>query len=128
MDQAAEGHGSNFLGAGATNPSARNVAGKPRSQTMKPILEPIFAALILMLCMAVPAAAGPLEDAAAADEKGDYATAQRLLRPLADQGNASAQYNLGIMHYTGQGIPQNAAEAAKWFRKAAEQGDEAAQY
>ena len=48
-------------------------------------------------------AAGPLEDANAAYNRGDYATALRLLRPLADQGDASAQYNLGVMYDNGQG-------------------------
>ena len=47
--------------------------------------------LILCVCAAGPAAAGPLEDAVAAARKGDYATALRLLRPLADQGDAVAQ-------------------------------------
>ena len=54
--------------------------------------------LILCVCAAGPAAAGPLEDAIAAVRKGDYATAIRLLRPLADQGNAAAQHILGIMY------------------------------
>ena len=39
------------------------------------------------------------------------------------QGAASAQYNLGFMYLNGQGVPQNYAEAAKWYRKAAVQGD-----
>jgi len=39
-----------------------------------------------------------------------------------------AQYNLGDMYYEGVGVPQNYAEAAKWFRKAADQGDTYAQY
>ena len=39
----------------------------------------------------------PLDDAVAAHERGDYATALRLYRRLADQGKPSAQYNLGVM-------------------------------
>ena len=35
--------------------------------------------------------------------RGDYATALRLWRPLADQGDASAQYNLGVMYAKGRG-------------------------
>ena len=66
--------------------------------------------------------AGPLEDATAADERGDYATALQLLRPLAAQGSAQAQYKLGLMYQAGEGVSQNYAEAAKWFRKAADQG------
>ncbi len=41
----------------------------------------------------------------------------------AEQGDASAQYNLGVMHGEGQGVPQDDAEAVKWLRLAAEQGD-----
>ena len=55
--------------------------------------------LLVTLCVwAVgPAAAGPLEDGVAASRNGDFATALRLLRPLADEGNATAQLNLGFM-------------------------------
>jgi TPR repeat protein len=55
--------------------------------------------------------------------KGDYATALREWRPLAEQGLAAAQYNLGWMYDNGKGVIQDYAEAAKWYRKAAEQGD-----
>ena len=41
---------------------------------------------------------------------------------------AAAQSNLGVMYANGQGVPQDYAEAVKWYRKAAEQGDAAAQY
>jgi len=47
---------------------------------MKPMLQPLCAAIIWMLSLAAPVAAGPLEDATAADDKGDYATALQLLR------------------------------------------------
>ena len=52
-----------------------------------------FAAIVLLLSLAAPVAAGPLEDANAAYYRGDYATALRLLRPLADQGDAIARPN-----------------------------------
>jgi hypothetical protein len=48
-------------------------------------------ALLTLVAMAGAAVAGPLEDAVAADQCGDYATEYRLLRPLADQGNAAAR-------------------------------------
>jgi uncharacterized protein len=73
-------------------------------------------------------AAGSFEDGVAAYKRGDYATALRLWRPLADQGDATAQYNLGVMYGKGQGVPQDDAEAVKWYRKAADQGLAAAQY
>lgn len=84
-------------------------------------------ALVLALSLAAPVAAGPLEDAATARKRGDYATALRLMRPLADQGNAEAQYDLGRAYNFGQGVPEDFAEAARWFRKAAEQGHSEAQ-
>lgn len=46
----------------------------------------------------------------------------------AEQGDASAQYNLGGMYYDGKGVPQDYKQAITWFRKAAEQGDASAQY
>ena len=47
-------------------------------------------------------------------------------RMAAKEGNADAQFNLGICYYIGSGVKQDPAEAAKWFRKAAEQGVEQA--
>jgi TPR repeat protein len=79
------------------------------------------------LTFAASATAGPLEDGAAGYKKGHYATALRLLRPLAEQGNAGAQTNLGLMYAKGVGVPQDSAEAIKWYRKAAEQGYAVAQ-
>jgi uncharacterized protein len=74
-----------------------------------------------------PAGAGPVEDAAAAYKRGDYATAMRLFRPLADEGDASAQVVLGFMYKRGQGVPQDLAAAVRWYRLAADQGDASAQ-
>ena len=51
----------------------------------------------------------------------DVAAAVRELKPLAEQGNAEAQFNLGSLYYQGWGVPQDYREAAKWLRKAAEQ-------
>ncbi len=71
---------------------------------------------------------GPLEEAAAAYDRGDYETAFRLLQPLAKQGDAFAQFNLGIMYGQGRGVPQDKTEAMKWYRRAAERGDADAQF
>lgn len=57
----------------------------------------------------------------------DYATEAKLLRPLAEQGNATAQALLGFMYGHGQGLQQDDVEALRWYRKAAEQGDAGAQ-
>ena len=42
-------------------------------------------------------------------------------KALAEQGNAQAQFNLGVMYEAGRSAPQSYVEALKWFRKAAEQ-------
>jgi uncharacterized protein len=60
--------------------------------------------------------------------RGDYATALRLLQPLADKGDGVAQLNLGVMYEDGEGVPQDYTEAVKWYRRAAEQGIVGAQY
>ena len=49
-------------------------------------------------------------------------------RHAAEQGDADAQFNLGDMYATGEGVPQDDAEAAQWYRLAVEQGDAIAQY
>jgi TPR repeat protein len=88
-------------------------------------------AVVLLALLARGAIAGPFEDRTAAEaayKAGDYATALRLISPLANQGDASAQFNLGLMYENGRGVPQDYAEAAKWFGKAAEQGDASAQF
>jgi len=55
-------------------------------------------------------------------QNGDYATALKEFLPLAEQGDAEAQYNLGVMYRDGDGVPQDDKEAVRWFRLAAEQG------
>lgn len=62
------------------------------------------------------------EDGAVAFEKGDFEAALAEWRPLADQGHAQAQHNVGVMYATGQGVSQSFDEARKWFLRAAEQG------
>jgi hypothetical protein len=69
-----------------------------------------------------------LDEGVAAYKRGDYASALREWRPLAKQGNAKAQNNLGIMYSEGLGVPQDDAEALQWYRKAAEQGDADGQF
>ncbi len=87
---------------------------------MKRSLPPLLAALALAL--ASPAPADPLEDAVAARASGDYASALKLLQPLANQGAAAAQFNLGYMYAKGQGVTEDDAQATAWYRKAADQG------
>ena len=79
------------------------------NKTVKLLLRHAVAAIVFVLWLAAPVAAGPFEDGNAAYERGDYTNALRLLRPLAYQGVARAQYNLGVMYDEGQGVPQDYA-------------------
>ncbi len=81
----------------------------------------------LSFVLAGNAVAGPLEAGLAASESRHYAKAVRVLRPLAEQGNARAEGELAALYAGGFGVPKNTREASKWYRKAAEQGDARAQ-
>ncbi len=86
----------------------------------------LVAVLILALnpCLAL---ADSFEDGKTAYDKGNYTLALEHFSKAAEQGNAWAQHNLGVMYDNGQGVSQDYAQAAKWYRKAAEQGDVDAQ-
>jgi hypothetical protein len=60
-------------------------------------------------------AAGPYEDAKAAYQKGDFATAVRLLLQVAETGNAAAQNLLGFMYHDGEGVPRDYVRSYMWF-------------
>lgn len=69
------------------------------------------------------------EKGSVAYNKGDIATAINNWKAVALKGNLMAQLHLGQMYQMGDGglVPINLEEAAFWFRKAAEQGDESGQ-
>ncbi len=71
----------------------------------------------LLLCLSA-ARADSLDKALAAYESGDYATALKVLRPLAEQGQPDAQFRLGTMYDNGLGLPRDAARAEYWYNKA----------
>ena len=71
-----------------------------------------------MLGLTAPAWAG-FDEGVAAYNRGDFATAIREWRPLAEQGNAKAQYNLGVMYDEGLGVPQDYVQAHMWYSLAA---------
>jgi len=71
---------------------------------------------------------GPFEDGRAAYDKGDYATAISLWSPLAADGMAAAQCNLGTLYQFGWAVTQDYAEAVRWYRRAAHQGFAPAQH
>ena len=87
----------------------------------------IVAALLMMAAVSPPAMAGDFDKGMTTYNRGDYAAALAEWRPLAEQGLAKAQHNLGLMYDKGWGVPEDDKEAVKWYRMAAEQGDASAQ-
>ena len=82
---------------------------------------------VLLAALGAPARAD-VADGLGAYWRGHYVAALREFQPLARAGDAAAQFYLGEMYEDGRGVPQNDAEAAKWYRKSAEQGDATAQF
>lgn len=83
----------------------------------------IILGVIFLLAVPLGALAGAFEDGAAAYGRGDYKAAYSAWAPLAQNGNPTAQFNLGILYDQGKGVAQNRGEASTWYRRAAELGD-----
>jgi len=81
-----------------------------------------LASVAIVFSLAGTAQAQDFQKGLAAAEAYDFATALQEWKPLAEQGFAPAQFNLGLMYETGRGVPQDYKEAVKWYRKASEQG------
>ncbi len=67
----------------------------------------------------VTAHAADIVDGTIAYKLGDYATALRIFRQHADQGDANAQHNLGVMYEKGRGVTQDYVQAHMWYNLAA---------
>ena len=63
-----------------------------------------------------------------AAKKGNFETALKEWRPLAEQGDSYAQYNLGLMYDYGEGVIEDDTQAVYWYRQAAEQSHAKGQY
>lgn len=91
----------------------------------------VFALLLLALASAGfgdGARAQSYDDGMRAYDAGDFATALEVWGPLAENGDAVAQYSLGkLLENGGVGVPRDLAEAAKWYQRSANQGIAAAQ-
>jgi len=85
------------------------------------------AALVMsIVCLTVPAWAD-FKAGMDAHHRSDYATALREWQPLAEQGHAGSQYQLGLLYANGQGVTKDDAKARQWYEKAAVQGHAEAQ-
>lgn len=70
----------------------------------------------------------PLDQAVKLIEAGKQEQAARILQPLANAGDAKAQYHLGMLHYGGHGVPENEKIAVDLLTKSAKQGNVDAMY
>ena len=92
--------------------------------------------LIITLCLTISLAmgsfgiglSGDFQKGLDAAQRGDYNTALKEWTSLAEQGDAKAQFNLGIMYERGQGVLRDYKTAVKWYKLASEQGFAKAQY
>jgi TPR repeat protein len=67
---------------------------------------------LMVVVLTAAASAGPFAHAAAAYRQGDYATALRIILPLAKKGYAPAQLKLGLIYGNGNGVPRDYREAS----------------
>jgi hypothetical protein len=90
----------------------------------------LFSAFAVMACgvFGAGARAEPYDDGMRAYEAGDFPKALELWGPMAENGDAIAQYSLGKLLENGAaGVPSDLVAAAKWYRRSAGQGITAAQ-
>ena len=94
---------------------------------MKPLLKQAVFLCACLYALTGQASGDSLSDALSALEAGNNSKAVKLLRPLAKQGNAMAQFKLATLYYSGNGVRQSYKQAAHLYRQAAEQGHPVAQ-
>jgi TPR repeat protein len=87
-----------------------------------------MALVLSIVCLTSAACADikPAMDTSRNNRVKDEATAKEV-RKAAEEGDASAQYRLGLLYEGGVGVPQNYKKAKEWFEKAAKQGHVGAQ-
>ncbi len=79
----------------------------------------ILPVLLLTLMIGNPASSADFQKGLDAAQRGDFATALKEWKPLAEQGHANSQFYLGWMYDNGQGVPQDHKTAVKWYTRAA---------
>lgn len=95
-------------------------------------MKTLMAILLALAVLPVQAAGGDNaavhEQAVSAFVQQDFDRVHALLRPLAEAGDAAAQYNLAVLYEDGLGVAADARQALDWYRKAAAQGHAEAQF
>jgi TPR repeat protein len=102
----------------------------PKSSKLIPVRK-LIATLCLIISMLLQSVgvgeSADFQKGLIAAQSGDYETALREWKPLAEQGDAGAQQSLGVMYHNGNGVKQNYKTAVNWYKLAAEQRDSDAQ-
>ena len=78
-------------------------------------------ALVCLLAAAQSDVASQIEEAQQLANEGRYQEARAILEPLAREGDAAAQYAMGIVYANGFGVPESKSTALDWFKQAASQ-------
>ena len=92
------------------------------------LLRFVVALVLLIVCLTSSACADTMPAVDRAENKrAEYETTAKELRKSAEKGNVVAQNGLGLLYKVGAGVPQNYAQAKKWFEEAAQQGHAEAQ-
>ena len=86
----------------------------------------VFLGIALVMLLGAQSQPG-FQDGLLAYHRGDHVGAMEIWRPLAERGDASAQYMVGYLYAQGEGVEPSSRTAAKWYRKAADQADPDAQ-
>src|SRR3954466_8335467 len=81
-----------------------------------------LAALLWTVLVAAPVSAQSVKAGIDAWQKADYAAAVAIWRPIAERGDADAQFNLGQAYRLGRGVPIDLGAAQLWFERAASKG------
>ena len=90
---------------------------------MSQLYKTILMCVVLMLALEAPAQQYDLKRAKSAIDKGEYTEGAKILRPLADGGNAEAQYMAAWLFFWGKGVIRSDEQGVKYATMAAEQGN-----
>ena len=79
----------------------------------------ILALSCFLMMLSAPTSAQDFQKGYEAARSGDFETALKEWKPLAERGNIVAQYNIGMMYRNGWGVSRDANEAVRWYKLSA---------
>ena len=112
------------MGSSVARPTADRICMKFLASRLRLVLRTLCIAVIVATVYAGVARADQFADGHAAYMRGDIDTALALWTPLAEQGNADAQYMLGLIYFNGRFVEKDDSMAAQWLTLSAAQGND----